>query len=80
MLITVVPFVGTGPVSMTTATGLSEYCVLAAVGLLASLSAKEILSPRSKWNRNTKCILDIYIYPLLISVTAIVLYKVIEVM
>ncbi|MBC7085673.1 MAG: hypothetical protein H5T43_04835 [Methanomethylovorans sp.] len=68
-----------GAISMTTPLGLSEYGVLAVIGLIVFLSAKEILSASSKWNNNINCLLDMAIFPLLISFAAIVIYKVAEI-
>jgi hypothetical protein len=68
-----------GAISMTTPMGLPQYGVLAVIGLIAFLSAKEILSACSKWNSNINCMLDMSIFPLLVSFAAIVIYKVAEV-
>ncbi|OPY19886.1 MAG: hypothetical protein A4E24_01476 [Methanomethylovorans sp. PtaU1.Bin093] len=68
-----------GAISMTTPLGLSQYGVLAVIGLIAFLSAKEILSACDKWNNNINCLLDMSIFPLLISFAAIVIYKVAEI-
>ncbi len=68
-----------GAISMTTPMGLSQYGVLAVIGLIAFLSAKEILSACSKWNSNINCLLDMSIFPLLVSFAAIVIYKVAEI-
>lgn len=68
-----------GAISMTTPMGLSEYGVLAVIGLIAFLSAKEILSACSKWNSNINCMLNMSILPLLFSFAAIVIYKVAEI-
>jgi hypothetical protein len=68
-----------GAISMTTNVGIPEYGVLAVIGLIAFLSAKEILSACSKWNRSISSLLDISILPLLVSFAAIVVYKVVEI-
>ena len=66
-------------ISMTTPIGLPQYGVLAVIGLISFLSAKEILSACNNWNQNINCLLEVSITPLLISFAAIVIYKVIEI-
>ena len=68
-----------GAISMTTTAGIPEYGVLAVIGLIAFLSAKEILSACSKWNHSISSLLDISRLPLLVSFAAIVVYKVVEI-
>lgn len=68
-----------GAISMTTPMGLPQYGVLAVIGLIAFLSTKEILSACEKWNSNINCLLDMSIFPLLVSFAAIVIYKVAEI-
>lgn len=65
--------------SMMATMGISEYGILAVIGLIALLSAKEVLSASNKLNHNISNMLNISIYPLLVSFFAIVVYKVIAV-
>ena len=66
-------------ISMTTNMGLPEYGVLAVIALIVMLSAKEILSASSLWNRAINCSMNMSIMPLLFSFSAIVCYKVFEI-
>lgn len=68
-----------GTTSMTTTMGLPEYGVLAVVALVTLLSAKLMLAASTKWNSTIKCSLDMSIIPLLISFSAIVIYKIITI-
>jgi len=68
-----------GAISMTTGIGLPEYGVLAVIGLILLLSAKEILSASSKWNRTLNTSLNMGIMPLLVAFVAIVVFKVAEI-
>ncbi|MCC7575856.1 MAG: hypothetical protein KK926_03340 [Methanomethylovorans sp.] len=67
------------PTSMTTAMYLPEYGVLAVFAVVMLLCAKLMLSASTKWNNTIKCSLDMSIIPLLISFTAIVVYKIITI-
>lgn len=68
-----------GAISMTTGTGLPEYGVLAVIGLIALLSVKEILSASEKWSIDLNHSLNMGIGPLLLAFTAIVVFKVAEI-
>ncbi|RNI15799.1 hypothetical protein EFE42_00720 [Methanohalophilus sp. RSK] len=69
----------TSVISMTTWTGLPEYGVLAVIALILLLSAKEILSASKKWDSALNCSLNMGIAPLLVAFTAIVVFKVAEI-
>jgi hypothetical protein len=68
-----------GAISMTTGTGLPEYGVLAVIALIALLSGKEILSASEKWNKDLNNFLSMGIGPLLVAFTAIVVFKIADI-
>lgn len=67
-------------ISMTTGIGLPEYGVIAVIGLIALLSAKEILSASNSWSTAVRNSLNACIFPLLVSFAAIVVFKVFEIL
>lgn len=68
-----------GATSVTTTIGLPEYGAFAVVALVTLLSAKLMLSASTRWNSTIKCSLDMSIIPLLISFTAIIIFKIIAI-
>ncbi|WP_292485231.1 hypothetical protein [Methanohalobium sp.] len=65
--------------SMMTSIGLTEYGVIGVVALILLLSMKEILSASKKWNNKINTSLNMGILPLMVSFSAIVIYKVLEI-
>jgi hypothetical protein len=53
--------------------------VLAVIALIALLSGKEILSASEKWNKDLNHFLNMGIGPLLVAFTAIVVFKVADI-
>lgn len=73
------PVASSGEILVTTGTGLNEYSMLAVSALFPLLFAKQILSASDLWNKEMKCSLDMAIFPLLISLLAIVLFEIGEI-
>jgi hypothetical protein len=59
--------------------GVSEVSVISVICLIALLSASEILSASSLWNRRLATMLNLAIIPLVMTFFLIVGYKVYEV-
>ena len=72
--------VTTSVVSMTSVVGLAFGGVLAVVALILLLSTKEIFSASKYYDRRIEYVLNTSILPLLIAFSAIVIFKVIEVL
>ncbi|WP_292485232.1 hypothetical protein [Methanohalobium sp.] len=66
-------------VSMTTGLGLPEFGVMAVIGLISLLAAKEILSASNYWSKKLSSSLNMGILPLMVSFSAIVVFKVMEI-
>ncbi|NPV62192.1 MAG: hypothetical protein HPY61_06100 [Methanotrichaceae archaeon] len=60
--------------------GVSEISIITVICLIALLSASEILSASSLWNRRLATMLNLAIFPMVITFFAIVLFKVVEVL
>jgi hypothetical protein len=67
-------------ISMVSTVGLAFGGVLAAVALILLLAAKEIFSASDFYDRGIDAILNTSIFPLLIAFSAIVVFKVMEVL
>ena len=63
-------------ISMFSTVGIAEISVAAVICLIALLSASEILSASTLWNKRLSLSLNLAIYPLLTTFLAIVVYKV----
>lgn len=66
-------------ISMVTTPGLPQYGSAVVVGLIALLSLKEVLSASNYWNGRLNNSFNLSIIPLLFSFTAIVIFKVAEI-
>ncbi|NMC09733.1 MAG: hypothetical protein GYA39_01955 [Methanothrix sp.] len=60
--------------------GVSEISVVSVVCLIALLSASEILSASSLWNKRLSTMLNLAIVPLVLTFFLIVGYKVVDVL
>ncbi|NMB86600.1 MAG: hypothetical protein GYA29_10265 [Methanothrix sp.] len=60
--------------------GVSEISVVSVVCLIALLSASEILSASSLWNKRLSTMLNLAILPLVLTFFLIVGYKVVDVL
>lgn len=67
-------------VSMFSVVGVSEISVVSVVCLIALLSASEILSASSLWNKRLSTMLNLAIVPLVLTFFLIVGYKVVDVL
>ncbi|WP_440953431.1 hypothetical protein [Methanococcoides sp. FTZ1] len=59
--------------------GLPEYDVLTVIVLIVLLSAKEIISASSYWNKSLATSLDMGIFTLLVVFASIVIFKISEI-
>ncbi|RQW81169.1 MAG: hypothetical protein EHM14_02095 [Methanothrix sp.] len=59
--------------------GVSEVSVISVVCLIALLSASEILSASSLWNKRLATMLNLAIIPMVLTFCLIVCYKVVDV-
>lgn len=66
-------------ISMVTTPGLPQYGSAVVVGLIALLSLKEVLSASEDWNVRLSNSFNLSIIPLLFSFTAIVIFKIAEI-
>ena len=66
--------------SMLTSPGLPQYGATAVVGLIVLLSLKEVLSASDKWNKSLNSSFNLAILPLLFAFSAIVVFKVAEIL
>lgn len=66
-------------ISMVTTPGLPQYGSAVVVGLIALLSLKEVLSASEYWNVRLSNSFNLSIIPLLFSFTAIVIFKIAEI-
>jgi hypothetical protein len=69
----------TSMVSTFATIGVSEISVISVICLIALLSASEILSASTHWNKRLSTMLNISIVPMVLTFFLIVSYKVIEV-
>ncbi|WP_048129955.1 MULTISPECIES: hypothetical protein [unclassified Methanosarcina] len=77
MLLSIISSSATQTVSyMVTIPGLPQYGSDMVVGLIALLSLKEVLSASKYWNKLINSSFNVAIIPLLLSFTAIVIFKV----
>ncbi|MBP8623721.1 MAG: hypothetical protein KBI12_02605 [Methanothrix sp.] len=60
--------------------GVSDISIVTVVCLIALLSASEILSASSCWNKRLSTMLNVAIVPMVLTFFLIVSYKVIEVL
>lgn len=63
------------PHSLITAPRFPEFGYVAVIGLILFLSLKELLSGSNIWEKDMECSLNMGIVPLLISLSAMVVYK-----
>lgn len=71
--------ISSSAISMVTTPGLPQYGSAIVVGLIALLSLKEVLSASKYWNGRLSNSFNLAIVPLLFSFTAIVIFKVAEI-
>lgn len=71
--------ISSSAISMVTTPGLPQYGSAIVVGLIALLSLKEVLSASKYWNGRLSNSFNLVIVPLLFSFTAIVIFKVAEI-
>jgi len=69
----------TSVVSTFATIGVSEVSIVTVICLIALLSASEILSASSHWNKRLSTMLNLAIVPMVLTFFLIVSYKVIEV-
>ncbi|HNX40573.1 MAG TPA: hypothetical protein PKK11_08295 [Methanothrix sp.] len=69
----------TSVVSTFATLGVSEISIVTVICLIALLSASEILSASSRWNKRLSTLLNLAIVPMVLTFFLIVGYKVIEV-
>lgn len=72
--------ISSSALSMLTAPGLPEFGFIAVIGLISLLSFKEVLSESEHWGKALDSSLKMGIVPLLISFSAIIIFKIAEIL
>lgn len=70
----------TSVMSMFATIGVSEMSTIAVVSLIALLCASEILSASKHWNRRLATMLNLAIFPMVLTFMCIVIFKVTDVL